>query len=539
MEAYVNGIIHSMDNHQIYQAMLIDKGIIKALGSNEEINKLINKQTIINDLNKQVVLPGFNDSHLHALMSATKMKQIDLSKAQSIDDIIRIVKNNISSNMAEDEWIIGYGWNQDYFETKSFFTNKDLDCISTTNPICLIRACVHVCIVNSKALEIINLDIDNYINDPEMNIGLNKEGELNGLFGEKALDLVYTHFKTLSLNDIKNLILAFTKHLNSYGITSIQSDDFTALSNISYEMIIKAYQELALSNELNIKVYQQCLLPTVELFKEFLHKGYRTKQQFNNYTIGPLKLLQDGSLGARSAYLQEPYHDDPINQGIRIYDDETLLAFGNLAQENKIQIAIHGIGDGAIASILRMYERLQEDYDISNSRHGIVHTQITDQFLIKRIKDTYSVIYAQPIFLHYDIHIVKERVGLKKALTSYAFKTLIKQQTSVSLGTDSPVESVNPFDNIYCAVTRKDLNNNMQESFNKKECLSIYEAINAYTNEGAYQSFSEDTKGNLMINKEADFIIINQDIFTIDHDLIRATKVLKTYLNGQLVYEAK
>ncbi|MDF9867576.1 putative amidohydrolase YtcJ [Bacilli bacterium PM5-3] len=534
--AYINGIIHTMNDHRVVEAMLVDDEKIKNIGTTKEILELVDDNTQVIDLEQKVVIPGFIDSHLHGLLSSQKMSQVDLSQAKSIDDLVNITKDTMPKNLKDGDWVIGRGWNQDYFDIKKFPTKDDLDRISTDVPICLIRACIHICVVNSKALEIINLDKNNLPQLSDGEIYTDENGDLNGLFSETALTYVYSNFPKLALNDIKELILNFNKHLNSEGITSIQTDDFTALPGVEYHEVMQAYQELAKDKKLTVKVYQQCLLPKVNLLKDFLAKGYRTKQDFGFYRIGPLKLLLDGSLGARTAVIEGGYADAPEEKGISTYDDNELYELGKIAQENDLQMAIHGIGDGATNQIMRLYSRLNKEMPKDNSRHGIVHCQITETPALEQIAKEKVVVYAQPIFLHYDIHIVDSRVGAKKGKTSYAFKTLMDKGVSVSMGTDSPVEPTNPFNNIYCAITRKDLNNTFDKGWNEHECLSVYEAIRAYTYEGAYQSFEEDYKGTLEVGKVADFAVLNQDIFSVDVEDIPKTQVLKTVVNGKLVY---
>ncbi|MEG0283172.1 MAG: amidohydrolase [Erysipelotrichales bacterium] len=533
--ALINGKIHTMNSDEIVEAILIDNDKISMVGTTNNIMEYVSNKDEIIDLEGHVVIPGLNDSHLHALLTAQKMQQIDLCNARSTTDLINITQNNWPDDLKQGDWVIGRGWNQDYFDVKEFPTKDDLDKISTETPICLIRACIHICVVNSKALEIINLDKNNLPQLDDGKIYIDDNGDLNGLFSEGALGYVYSNLPILEVDDIKDLIVRFADHVNAQGITSVQSDDFTALPGVQYETIMKAYQELDTEGKLNLKVYQQCLLPKVDLLQDFINKSYHISEGFNNYRIGPLKLLLDGSLGARTAVLEGNYHDEDIN-GISIYNDEELFSLGNIAQNNNIQMAIHGIGDGAINQILDLYEKLEKENPKEDLRHGIVHCQITEAVALKRIRDINAVVYAQPIFLHYDIHMVEDRVGVEKARTSYAFKTLIEEGVSLSLGTDSPVESTSPFHNIYCAVARKDLSGNMIHSWNEKECLSVQQAVYAYTYEGAYQSFEENIKGSLEVGKQADLIVLNQDIFNIDFENINDTEVLKTMLDGKLIY---
>ena len=534
--AYINGVIHTMNDHQVAQAMIVEDKTIIQVGTNDEINKLINEDMQVIDLENKAVLPGFNDSHLHALLSSQKMSQVDLSSAKSIADLIEITKAGLPKEIKKGNWLIGRGWNQDYFSEKRFPTKDDLDKISTEIPICLIRACIHICVVNSKALEIINLDKDNLPQLSDGMIYVADNGELNGLFSETALQYVYSNFPEISLDDIKELILNLHAHLNSEGITSIQTDDFTALNGVKYTTVMQAYMELAKEGKLSVKTYQQCLLPKVADLEDFLAQGYRTKQDYDFYRIGPLKLLLDGSLGARTAVVEGNYADAPDVRGINTYEDEELYALAKLAQENDLQIAMHGIGDGAVNQIIRICSRLNREVPRANHRHGIVHCQITEAPALDQIAQEEIVIYAQPIFLHYDIHIVDDRVGVEKGKTSYAFKTLLDKGVSVSMGTDSPVEPTNPFNNLYCAITRKDLNNTFEHGWNEHECMSVYEAVRAYTYESAYQSFEEDRKGTIEVGKAADFIVLDKDIFEIDVEEIKNLKVLKTVVDGKLVF---
>ena len=533
---YINGVIHTMNGKEIVEAMVVENDKIIALGNNEEILKNTNENDSIIDLENNTVIPGFNDSHLHGLLTAQKMSQIDVTQTKSIDDLIKKSKEQLPKDIKDGEWIIGRGWLHDNFKENRFPTKDDLDKITTEYPLVLIRACIHICVVNSKALELINLDKNNLPIIEDGEIYTDENGELTGLFSESALLYVYNNFPKKSREEIKEMILKLQKHLNSYGITSIQSDDFTALNNTDYHEVIEAYKELAKEDKLTLKVYQQCLLNTPQKFIDFLDEGYKTKQDFGFYRIGPLKLLLDGSLGARTAVIEGGYADDSEANGISIYSDDTLYEYGKIAAQNNIQLAVHGIGDGATNQIIRLCKKINQNFGYGDYRHGIVHCQISTKPILDEIVKEKIVVYAQPIFLDYDIHIVENRVGKEKARTSYAFKTLLDDGASVSLGTDSPVDAISPFKNMYCAITRKDLSLTMDKGWFEQECLSIEEAVKAYTYESAYQSFEEDIKGTLEKGKVADFIVLDQNIFEVTPEKMLETQVLKTIVNGKLVY---
>jgi hypothetical protein len=251
--------------------------------------------------------------------------------------------------------------------------------------------------------------------------------------------------------------------------------------------------------------------------------------------IGPIKLFADGSLGARTAYLREDYKDDSGNRGVRIYTDDELDEITRYIDSNNKQMLIHAIGDGAIKQVLNSYKKII--FNGNNKRHGIVHLQITDEEIFKMMKDLDCLALVQPIFLNYDIHIVENRVGEKLAKTSYAFNTLIKRGVHLSLGTDAPVEDLNPFNNLYCAVNRKDLNGYPDKSWNESEKMDIYDAIDAYTKGSAYVSFEEGVKGRLEKNYYADFVVLDDDIFEIDTERIKDIKINRTVVDGEIVHE--
>jgi len=526
---YKNGKIYTLNKKQCVEAMYIKDGYIKDIGTNEYILQTYpNSET--NDLEGRCVIPGFNDSHLHFISPVN----IELFDVRSIDDLVNMTLAQVPSELDENEWIIGRGWNHDYFDTNTIPTRYDLDRISTTHPVCLIRACGHIAVINSKALALLNISKENI---PSIDGGLfnvDENGEPNGLVTEFAVDYVKSHFNKPSIARIKEIILENGKRLLSEGITSIQTDDFMSVANVEFENILQAYQELNDENKLPLRIYEQCQLPEYETLKRFLDYGYRTGQGNDFFKIGPLKLLLDGALGARTAWMSKPYHDDASTTGIATYDMEVFTNLVNYAHQEGMQIAVHGIGDQAIKQIIDTYIKAQNNFTRADARHGIVHVQITEREDLVKMADHRILAYVQPIFLHYDQHIVEERVGKELASTSYNFKTLRDLNAPTSFGTDSPVEPTNPFNNLYCAITRKDLSGTQQHGWNESECFTLEEALDAYTTQSAYASFEEGKKGKLLPDMLADFIILSDDIFEIDTEQIKELSVLKTVVNGEV-----
>jgi predicted amidohydrolase YtcJ len=272
----------------------------------------------------------------------------------------------------------------------------------------------------------------------------------------------------------------------------------------------------------------------LEAFKERIQKGYHLDENEFNLS-GPLKLFVDGSLGARTAQLRKPYKDDPSTSGIQCMSEEELDHYVSLADQNDVSVAIHAIGDQAMTFVLDAYQKVIKNEN--KLRHGIIHCQITDLPLLHRFKAMDILAYVQPIFLHYDMHIVESRVGKDLASTSYAFKTMEDLKLHVSYGTDSPVEGLNVFQNIHCAIHRQDLKNNPPNGFYPLEKVDLETAIDNYTLGGAYANFQEKHLGRLLEGYKADLVILDKDIFTCDPSTIKDIQVELTMVNGVIVYQ--
>lgn len=525
---FLNGKIATLDGkNNFYEAMGIKDNLIDFLGTNAEGKNLESSYDQIIDLKGRVVLPGFNDSHLHLLNYGYTLEKMDLTKLTSIDEIIEAGKEFIAKRPAGTlNCLLGRGWNQDKLIENRFPTREDLDKISTEIPVILTRVCGHIAVCNSKALTRINSEA------LKNNHNINVE---KGTFVEDALSVIYGIIPPPSVEAMKNMISNTCKELLSYGITSVQTDDFDAMPNKSFENVIKAYTELLQEDNLPVRIYEQCLFENLEAFKEFIKKGYKTGQGNDFFKIGPLKLLLDGALGGRTALLREAYSDDAENCGIGIYTQEELNEYIKVAHDNGFQTAAHCIGDKAMDLYINALENLQ--VPLKEGRHGIVHCQITSKDIIEKIKKLDIMAYIQPIFLDYDMHIVEDRVGARYK-ESYAFKTMDDLGINLSIGSDAPVVHFSPFENIYSAVCRKDLAGFPEGGFMPEEKLSLERALKLFTSGSAYCSFEENLKGTLELGKVADLVVLDKDIFEIPEDEIRYLKAEITMVDGKIVYTA-
>jgi predicted amidohydrolase YtcJ len=371
-------------------------------------------------------------------------------------------------------------------------------------------------------------------NTPQVEGGqfdLDDAGHPNGIFRENALGLLSPLQVSLSVDERVSLLNQVSAIANQYGITSVQTNDLT-IGNAESEVLEEAYHRYASENP-TVRIYHQVSFSDLEAFKTRIQRGYHAQENdFNRY--GPLKLFIDGSLGARTARLRQPYHDEPSTQGIQCMTSEVLDSYITTADQNGISVAVHAIGDGAMAQVLDSYQKVIASEN--TLRHGIVHCQITDLPLLKRFKALDILAYVQPIFLHYDMHMVESRVGYPLASTSYAFNTMEKLGLHVAYGTDSPVEGLNVFHNIHCAINRQDLSFFPDQGFFPSEKVDLETAIDNYTCGSAYASFEEDHKGRLLPGYMADLVVVDQPLFSLDPSQVKTVQVTMTMVNGKVVY---
>lgn len=512
------------------EAVLIEDGVIKETGSIEEIGKLDADSTI--DLEGRTVLPGINDSHMHLGWTGNFMTSCNLTSARSIDDLISLGRDFIQANEGL-ECLAGRGWNQDYFESgeKRMPNRHDLDKISTDVPIVFTRVCGHVATGNTKALEL--LKVDNTTNIAGGVIELDDDKTPNGIFTENAVAFLQSVIPAKTDEDLENDFLKAADYAISKGLTSIQSADasnetFQRTFNILHKIYDEKSSKLRYSHQFNFQA--------IDGFRDYLASEFKDGAYDEVFhSKGALKLFVDGSLGARTALMLDDYADDAGNRGVEVLSQEELDEICQLAADNGIRVVTHAIGDGAVELVINAYEKVMDD---GNSlRHGIVHCQITSQEQLERIARLNIPVLYQPIFLDYDIDIVEDRVGPNLAKTSYAFNSLFELGAPISLGTDCPVEDLNPWHNIYCAVTRMKLNGSPAGGYNPSENMSVSDAVDCYTYGSAYNEFKEDFKGRIKPGFAADLVVLDRDIFTIDPAEIKDINVLKTMIDGEFVYE--
>ncbi len=521
------------------EAFVVEDGRFLYAGSNKAADAMAEEGDGKVDLEGHFVCSGFNDSHMHLIGLGKMLGEACLAnRTDSLEDMLRCLKEFLEEHpVKKGKWLVGRGWNQDYFDGEQRMPDRyDLDQVSKEIPICAIRACGHCLVVNSQGLKMAGVTEETL--QPEGGYIGRADGVPDGRFYDNAMALVYDAIPAPDKEGIKDMIRRACKALNGYGITSSQSDDYRVFNHTSWQVIHEAFRELEESKELTVRVCEQSHFDSLNGLKEFVEQGYRTGGGTDMFRTGPLKLMADGSLGSRTAYLTRPYADDRSTCGIPLFSQEAMDEIIGYAHTHGMQAAVHAIGDAGLDLVLHAYEKALTENPETDHRHGIVHCQITRTDQLKKIKELNLHVYAQSIFLDYDIHMVEKRVGKELASTSYSWKTLMKNGVSVSNGSDCPVELPDVMAGIQCAVTRRTLRDHIGP-YLPEECFTVQEALDSFTFHSAEASFEETKKGRIQAGMFADFVILGRNPFKTDYDKIKDIPILATYLGGRAVFDER
>ena len=525
---YYNGKIYTGEGSA--EAFITEGDRFIKVGTNEELLKDEYDEKV--DLEQKFVCAGFNDSHMHliGLGNALNVAKLD-EHSGSLEGMLEYLKGfKNEKNITEGQWIKGRGWNQDYFtDVKRMPSKHDLDKLFADNPVILTRACGHCAVLNSLALKLTHVE-----EDTPAPLGGAIDYE-NGLLYDNAIDMIEGYIPAPSKDEIKQMIKSSSAFLNSFGITSSQSDDYSSFRQLPFEVINDAYKEMIASGELTVRVYEQSNFTDLNELDRFVKAGNVTGVGDLMFKIGPLKMLGDGSLGSRSANLSIPYNDDPDTCGFCLFSDEQMNAMVAYANSHNMPVAVHAIGDKCLDQVLNAIELALKEHPREDHRHGIVHCQISRPDQLKKIAELKLHVYAQSVFLDYDNHIVEARVGKKLASTSYSWKTLMKNGVTVSNGSDAPVEIPDVMKGIECAVTRTSLDGT--GPYLPDEAFTVKEAIDSFTKCSAIGSFEEGYKGMIKENYLADFVILDADPFETEPKRLHEIKIKATYLGGHCVYQ--
>jgi predicted amidohydrolase YtcJ len=527
---------------------------ISAVGSNADILDAAPANATRIDAGGKLLLPGFCDSHLHFHAFGQMANRLDMSEVSSIEQMIEQGRREIarirgrrsgrrsgriSACMAGRAEVVlcGDGFNQENCTTgKRYPTRDDLDKITTEFPLVVFRVCGHILFCNTKMLERMGL-AESACGFPAGEVWVDAESRPNGIMSGGGAALARSLVPRETGEEVRASLRFALGEALANGITSAGSFD---TDGPDFQEILGAYRSIYGDGDLHPRVSMQCGTNGSEKWlNEYIKGGYITGKVLSGafLKMGPLKLFADGSLGSRTALLRAPYADEPDSCGIRETDAETLAYLVKKAAANNMQVAVHAIGDGGIESVVDCFEHVTTACR-NPLRHGIIHCQITDGGLLRRIADNGILTLVQPIFLARDLHIAEARLGRERAASSYAWGSMEKLGIHCSYGTDCPVEPINPLLGIACAVTRTDPKAGYPEGgFFPAERVDVATAVDNYTISGAFSNFDENRLGRIRAGCLADLVLVDRDIFAAPPEEIHRARVVWTMLNGEVVYE--
>ncbi len=523
----INAKVRTMDKEKPEaEAIAVWSNRIIAVGKNDEIKRLVGKNTRVIDAGGKLILPGFNDSHLHFMEGGASLTSVDLRDAKSPDEFVQRIKE-YASKLPKGRWILNGNWDHEKWTPSILPTKEMIDAVTPDNPVFINRLDGHMALANSLALKLAG--VDKNTKDVEGGeIVRDADGNPTGILKDAAMNYVYRVIPEPSFEEKLEIAEAATNYAASLGVTSVQ--DMSAGTDVG------VYQELLRKGKLKTRIYAVSPLPDWERWKRTgIHYAFGDGM----IRVGGLKGFADGSLGASTAWFFEPYLDKPGYTGLA--SDEMSKMFDRVKQADKagLQIMIHAIGDRANDEILKIYERVEQENGKRDRRFRIEHAQHLNENLIKRFATQSVIASMQPFHVIDDGRWAWKRLDEKRLKGTYAFRSLLDSGVKLVFGTDWPVALLDPMMTIYAAVTRRTLDDKNPNGWIPEQKITVEETVRAYTVGSAYAEFQENVKGTISVGKLADFVMLSEDIFSINPNEIPKVKVLLTVVDGKIVYQSK
>jgi predicted amidohydrolase YtcJ len=466
------------------------------------------------DLKGKSVYPGFIDAHCHFYGYALGLQYVDLFGCKTFDEVLARLKR--ADNQGSGKWIVGRGWDQNLWPDKSFPDNSRLNALYPDIPVMLIRVDGHVVLANQEALKRAGIGLLNKFGDVQVE---EKNGRLTGILSETAADLMRETVPEPKGQELLNLLKKAEQQCFALGLTTVSD------AGLDYRQVMLV-DSLQKSGQITMQVYAM-LTPNEKNINELVVKGpYIT----DRLVVRSIKIYADGSLGSRTAKLKRPYADAQPGTGIIVTSPDSISKLCKIAYKYGFQVNTHCIGDSANHLVLQQYaEVLKGRNDL---RWRIEHAQVVDPADVHLFGD-YSVIPSvQATHATSDMKWAEERLGPARIREAYAYKSLMQQNGWLANGTDFPIENISPLFTFYAAVARKDLDGFPEGGYFMENALTREEALRSITLWAAKADFLERSKGSLEVGKDADFVVLDQDIMQVAVGKVPDIKVLRTFICG-------
>lgn len=520
MIVYNAGVYTVNSNFDTVQAFAIKGGKILALGKTDEIRNKYNAKEEIDAAGK-TVYPGFIDAHAHFFGYGQSLQTADLRDTKSWEEVIQRLTDFAKTHPYG--WLIGNGWDQNDWVNKAFPTNEKLTELFPDRPVFLNRIDGHAAIANQKAFDDAGIKGEQKLTGGDM---LTKNGKLTGVLIDNAVGLVESKIPSPDAKLAEKILTDAQRNCFAAGLTTI---DDCGLGFEAVDFIEKLQQE----NKLKMRLY--VMLSDAEPNYNYLFKRGAIKTDRLN--VRAFKVYADGALGSRGACLLKPYTDMPEKSGFLLSDVKHYEEVAAKIAAHNFQMCTHAIGDSANRVMLKIYNKVLKGKN--DKRWRIEHAQVVNSGDFDLFGKANIIPSVQPTHATSDMYWAGQRLGAQRLKDAYAYKQLLKQNGWIPLGTDFPVENINPLLTFYAATVREDAKGFPKGGFQMENALTREEAIKGMTIWAAKANFEEKEKGSLEVGKFADFVILDTDILKSSPQNILKTKVLKTYLNGEKVYEAK
>lgn len=520
-----NGKIFTVDASQPWaQAVAIRDGKFVAVGKDEEIKKLVGKNTEVIDLQGKLALPGFNDAHLHFTSGGLYLLGIDLRPARDEKEFVSILKEYIYK-VPKGEWITGGNWDHENWPSKKHPRKELIDAVSPDHPVLVQRLDGHMALANSLALKLAGITRDTPSPEGGEIVKDKITGEPTGILRDTATDLVGAVIPPLSREKRERAIRAAMRHAQELGVTSVQDN--------SSREDLEIYQELLKKGELGVRINAW---RNADGWADFSRIGIQAAYGDPFLRLGTVKLFVDGSMGAGTALFFDPYADDPSTSGLPIHSQANLNELVRNADRAGLQIAAHAIGDKANAWILEAFARARKENGPHETRHRVEHAQVVRAQDLVRFRELGVIASIEPSHCIDDMRWAEKRIGARVA-DAYRFASFLKSGVRLAFGTDWDVEPLDPRLGLYAAVSRELPAGGPEGGWHAEEKLSMAQAIEMYTLGSAYAEFQEKVKGSVTTGKFADLVVMAANLFEISKKEILETPVAMTVLAGKIVFK--